>query len=121
MPTAATSRDPRRRVPRTDRVLADERLAEPIRRLGPALVKAAVLAAQERVRTQTLAPEALVDAVLESLPANACGLVPVINATGVLLHTNLGRAALSGAAVDAVVAAAGATDVEFDRATGERA
>jgi L-seryl-tRNA(Ser) seleniumtransferase len=45
----------------------------------------------------------------------------VVNATGVLLHTNLGRAPLSAAAVDALVAAAGTTDVEFDRATGSRA
>ncbi|WP_426560505.1 L-seryl-tRNA(Sec) selenium transferase [Angustibacter sp. McL0619] len=121
MPTAATSHDPRRHVPRTDRLLADERLAEPINRLGPALVKAAVVSAQERVRTGGLTAETVVEAVLESLPANASGLVPVINATGVLLHTNLGRAALSSAAVDAVAAAAGPTDVEFDRSTGERA
>jgi L-seryl-tRNA(Ser) seleniumtransferase len=45
----------------------------------------------------------------------------VINATGVLLHTNLGRAPLSAVAVDALVAAAGTTDVEYDLGTGERA
>jgi L-seryl-tRNA(Ser) seleniumtransferase len=39
----------------------------------------------------------------------------------VLVHTNLGRAPLSSAARDAVVAAAGATDVEFDLAEGGRA
>ena len=47
-------------------------------------------------------------------------MAPVINATGVLLHTNLGRAPLSGAARDAVAAAAGCTDLEFDLATGVR-
>ena len=36
------------------------------------------------------------------------------------MHTNLGRAPLSDAAVDAVVTAAGATDVELDLATGRR-
>ncbi|OMB95528.1 L-seryl-tRNA(Sec) selenium transferase, partial [Mycobacterium colombiense] len=46
---------------------------------------------------------------------------PVINATGVVVHTNLGRAPLSRAALDAVVAAGGAPDVEFDLATGRRA
>ncbi len=46
--------------------------------------------------------------------------MPVINATGVLLHTNLGRAPLSPAACDALQAAAGCTDVEFDLAAGER-
>jgi L-seryl-tRNA(Ser) seleniumtransferase len=45
----------------------------------------------------------------------------VINATGVVVHTNLGRAPLSAAAVDAMVAAAGHTDVELDLATGVRA
>jgi L-seryl-tRNA(Ser) seleniumtransferase len=54
------------------------------------------------------------------LPAHAAALTPVINATGVLVHTNLGRAPLSPAAVDAVVAAAGSCDVEFDLATGAR-
>jgi L-seryl-tRNA(Ser) seleniumtransferase len=37
------------------------------------------------------------------------------------VHTNLGRAPLSRAALDAVVAAGGTTDVEFDLATGRRA
>jgi L-seryl-tRNA(Ser) seleniumtransferase len=45
----------------------------------------------------------------------------VINATGVVIHTNLGRAPLSRAAIEAVVTAGGATDVEFDLATGLRA
>jgi L-seryl-tRNA(Ser) seleniumtransferase len=45
----------------------------------------------------------------------------VLNATGVVLHTNLGRAALSPAAVAAVAAAAGHTDVELDLRTGARA
>jgi L-seryl-tRNA(Ser) seleniumtransferase len=47
-------------------------------------------------------------------------LHPVINATGVVVHTNLGRAALSTAAVDAVAVAAGATDLELDLASGRR-
>ncbi len=113
--------DARRHVPRTDAVLADERLAGAVRSLGRAVVKAAVVAAQQRVREQQVAPEAMVDHVLAALPTSASSLRPVINATGVLLHTNLGRAALSAAAVEGVVAAAGTTDVEFDLATGERA
>src|SRR5438067_1888664 len=54
------------------------------------------------------------------LPARPTTLTPVINATGVLLHTNLGRAPLSPAARDALQAAAGCTDVEFDLPAGER-
>jgi L-seryl-tRNA(Ser) seleniumtransferase len=45
----------------------------------------------------------------------------VINGTGVVLHTNLGRAPLSAAAVDALRASAGGyTSVEIDLATGRR-
>jgi len=45
----------------------------------------------------------------------------VINATGVILHTNLGRAPLSRAAVEAVAAAAGSySNLELDVDTGRR-
>jgi len=113
--------DFRRRVPRTDAVLADPRLAEAAGTLGRSRVKAVVGAAQERARRGEIAPESVADVAAEALPATAAGLRPVINATGVLLHTNLGRAPLSSAAVDAVRAAAGCTDVELDLATGRRA
>jgi L-seryl-tRNA(Ser) seleniumtransferase len=108
-------------VPRTDAVLADPRLRAAADRLGPAIVKGAVTEAQQRVRAGGLAPEDVVAAALTALPALAAGLRPVLNATGVLLHTNLGRAALSAAAVEALVAAAGPTDVELDLGEGRRA
>jgi L-seryl-tRNA(Ser) seleniumtransferase len=113
--------DPRRAVPRTDAVLADERLVEAAARLGRPTVKAAVAAALARVRAGELPPTAAADAALAGLPGHAASMRPVINATGVLLHTNLGRAPLSAAAVEALVAAAGTTDVELDLATGRRA
>ena len=108
-------------MPRTDLLLADPRLAEAERRLGRALVKAAVGRAQQRARDGQIAPEEVADAAVAELPARATALTPVINATGVLVHTNLGRAPLSAAAVDAIVAAAGPCDVEFDLASGARA
>jgi L-seryl-tRNA(Ser) seleniumtransferase len=51
----------------------------------------------------------------------ASSLQPVINATGVILHTNLGRAVLSQEAQQAVLAAAsGYTSLEYDLERGER-
>jgi L-seryl-tRNA(Ser) seleniumtransferase len=113
--------DARRRVPRTDVVLADPRLVAAAERLGRAVVKAAVGAAQASARAGELEPERVADAAVAGLPDNPGGLRPVLNATGVVLHTNLGRAALSEAARAAVVAAAGHTDVEMDLRTGRRA
>jgi L-seryl-tRNA(Ser) seleniumtransferase len=53
--------------------------------------------------------------------AMAPALRRVVNASGVILHTNLGRAPLSRAAVDAVAAAAaGYTNLELDLETGRR-
>jgi L-seryl-tRNA(Ser) seleniumtransferase len=50
----------------------------------------------------------------------APGPVRVLNATGVLLHTNLGRAPLAAAAVSAAVRAAGFSTLELDLSTGGR-
>jgi len=112
--------DPRRLVPRTDLVLTDPRLAAAQRRLGRGRVLAAVRNAQDQARSGTIAPGEVADEAVAALPALATTLTPVINATGVLLHTNLGRAPLSDAARAAALAAAGHTDVEFDLAAGTR-
>jgi L-seryl-tRNA(Ser) seleniumtransferase len=48
-------------------------------------------------------------------------LVPLINATGVILHTNLGRAPLSSTAIDHIGSTAGYySNLEFDLGNGER-
>lgn len=52
--------------------------------------------------------------------AEAPRLRRVINATGVILHTNLGRAPLSDAAISALAAAGGYSNLELDLATGRR-
>jgi L-seryl-tRNA(Ser) seleniumtransferase len=113
--------EPRRQVPRADAVLADPRLVAAADRLGRAQVKSAVTAGLALVREGLLRPADVTDHVVASLPARATTLQPVINATGVVLHTNLGRAPLSEAARDAVGAAAGYVDVEYDVGTGRRA
>ncbi len=68
---------------------------------------------------------ALADAVVATLEAldgpAGSGLVPVINATGVILHTNLGRAAWPGSAIAAAARAAGRSVLlELDRGSGRR-
>lgn len=78
-----------------------------------------------RVRSGRLsAPEtddgwaALVHA--ETARASAPSLRPVVNATGVVLHTNLGRAPLAPEAAQAMAAASGYGNVEFDLDAGRR-
>jgi len=112
--------DVRRLIPRTDAVLADPRLAAAERRLGRPIVLSAVRDAQDHARAGDIDPSAVADRAVESLPTLATTLTPVVNATGVLLHTNLGRAPLSEAARQAVQAAAGSSDLEFDLASGRR-
>jgi L-seryl-tRNA(Ser) seleniumtransferase len=117
--------DVRRQLPRTDAVLADERLAELGDRIGRDRVKRAVVAELARLRGAAVqaVPDAraVAESVLARLPGSATSLRAVINATGVVLHTNLGRAPLSDAALDAVATAAGYVDVEFELADGTRA
>lgn len=112
--------DPRRLVPRTDRVLADPRLQAATVRLGSGVVKRAVTDAQARARSGTIPPDKVVDAAVAALPELLSQTQPVLNATGVVLHTNLGRASLSAAAIDAMVGTAAYADVEFDLQTGQR-
>ena len=112
--------DPRRATPRTDHVLAEPRVREAASRLGPALVKSVVATTLDRCRAGEVAPADVVDAALAALPDATTGMRRVLNATGVVVHTNLGRAPLSAAAVEALGVAAGATDVELELDSGRR-
>ncbi|MBO0825178.1 MAG: L-seryl-tRNA(Sec) selenium transferase [Actinobacteria bacterium] len=112
--------DVRRLTPRTDAVLADPRLSAAEGRLGRPIVLSAVRYAQDRARAGEIEPSAVADVAAQSLPALATTLTRVINATGVILHTNLGRAPLSAAAREALDVAAGGTDLEFDLGSGRR-
>jgi L-seryl-tRNA(Ser) seleniumtransferase len=111
--------DPRRRIPGTDVLLGDPRSARAAEVVGRDAVKAAIVAAADRARTGAIAPEDVLETALTTLRSSRPR--SVVNATGVIVHTNLGRAPLSAHARDALVAAAGSTDVEFDLVTGRRA
>jgi L-seryl-tRNA(Ser) seleniumtransferase len=65
--------------------------------------------------------EQIVGRMLALAAADEPNLRPVINATGVVLHTNLGRALLAETAIEAVtMAARSATNLEYDSASGTR-
>jgi L-seryl-tRNA(Ser) seleniumtransferase len=119
--TVVSHADPRRSVPRTDVLLAHPDLVAAAARHGVAVVKAAVRTAQAQARAGEIAPDEVVEAARSALPSRSTTLRPLLNATGVVVHTNIGRAPLSDAAVEAMTAAAGYVDVEFDADTGARA
>jgi L-seryl-tRNA(Ser) seleniumtransferase len=121
----ARGENPRRAIPAVGRLLETPAAATLVARFRRDLVVATLRAVLDEVRrgagdVPDLA--ALVARAAARLDAGvAPRLVPVVNATGVILHTNLGRAALAEAAVEAVVAAArGATNLELDLVTGRR-
>lgn len=120
-PRRAGMPDPRRLVPRTDTVLADPRIVAAGAHLSPKVVRAAVRDAQARARSGEISAEAVADEAIAGLPRAATSLRAVLNATGVVLHTNLGRAPLSTSALQAIAVAAAYVDVEFDIETGARA
>lgn len=113
--------DPRRLIPRTDRLLALSEVTQARAALGEDLLRRLVREVQDRARRGELAPDQVEPAVRDAVRSHrGTSLRPVLNATGVVVHTNLGRAPLSPAAVDAVIAASGYVDVELDLDTGTR-
>ena len=109
--------DPRHLVPRTDRVLEDPRLNDLLATVHRDVLLHRVRRAQERVRAGALPPEQVVRAVIDSTAQRSAR---VINGTGVIVHTNLGRAPLADQARRALQDAAGCTPLELDLETGRR-
>jgi L-seryl-tRNA(Ser) seleniumtransferase len=117
-----------RKLPRADRLLEVATQAGLVARWGHGPVMEGIRAELERHRRAVLggapcpSPEAIEAEVLSRLSEGAKGsLRPVINATGVVVHTNLGRAPLSAETIDAMRRAAeGYTNLEYDLAAGER-
>ncbi len=115
--------DPRRALPSVDRLLLDPEIQE---LLGAAPRIAVVDAVRESLaaarKRRAGAPENWATDVRERLADRARpSLRPVLNATGVVLHTNLGRAPLAPVAVAAMTAVAtGYSNLEFDLDNGTR-
>ena len=113
--------DPRRFIPRTDDLLASPSAQKAVERLGVRVVRDLIRQTQNQARRGELAPGEVESTVLDRLDAHRpTTLRPVLNATGVVIHTNLGRAPLSQAATEALLSAAGYVDVELDLTTGTR-
>jgi L-seryl-tRNA(Ser) seleniumtransferase len=117
-----------RRLPSVDRVLGEPALEEAAAEYGHRLVVTAVRETLDRARDAVRAGEEvpsqaeLAERATAYLQAHlAPTLRPVINATGVIIHTNLGRAPLSGAARAAMEAVVrGYSNLEYDLAAGRR-
>ena len=110
-----------RDLPSVDALLDDERLSAEPHALALEAARAALAGAREEIRAG-VDPGDLVERVREELAlARRPSLRRVLNATGVLLHTNLGRAPLAGAALERVIEIGGGySNLEYDLAEGAR-
>jgi len=122
-----------RKLPSVDDLLQNRELAAIISSEGPAAVTDAARVVLARLRAEIGAARleacavdlalsrisgAVERQVRQSLSYSLC---PVINATGVILHTNLGRAPLAASALEHIRnAASGYSNLEFDAETGGR-
>ena len=119
-----------RGIPKVDELMQQEVISDLREDLPTAAVRSAVRAELDQLRQAILAGEVHELPGADALCAAICrraredalpSLRPVINGTGVVLHTNLGRACLSQRATDAVTAVArGYSTLEYDLAKGQR-
>ncbi len=117
-----------RQLPGVDEVLCDERIAGIhdmlAREFIVTLIRNRLAEIRDVISTGGAAPsfQEIVDAVVtEALDITKLSLQPVINATGVILHTNLGRSPLSAEAAQAAeLSSRGYCTLEFDLARGRR-
>lgn len=123
-----------RRLPSVERVLQEKILQDSLAQFPRPVVVEAVrdVVARKRVQIINAAPDELQklnfsptglagEALLAITEEATRSLLPVINATGVILHTNLGRSPLAPAAVEAVrEVGAGFSNLELSLKTGKR-
>lgn len=126
-----TAGDPRSRLPSIDRLLAAPGVEALVARFGRAPVveaaRAVVDAARDELRSGNGTAEGgardpgWADRIASRLAErDRPSLRPVVNATGVVIHTNLGRAPLAAAALDAMRSAAAYSNLEYDLEEGRR-
>jgi L-seryl-tRNA(Ser) seleniumtransferase len=118
-----------RELPSVDRLLSHARCVALLKRFNRDYVTQLCRECLERVRAdirqgknQPLTDDAIISQVESRIAAESRpGHVRVVNATGTILHTNLGRALLPQAAIDAMVAVAGnPINLEYDLVAGKR-
>lgn len=132
--TIASKSELFRLLPSVDELLKLPDLAPLLSREGqPAVtesIRAVIAGLRDQIIAETLACQEAVQLAVASLPqaiarhlhsAMEFSLQPVINATGVILHTNLGRAPLAQSALKRIAEVAGRySNLEFDVPAGER-
>jgi L-seryl-tRNA(Ser) seleniumtransferase len=115
--------DERRQLPSVDRLLHQPAIQELLETAPRSAVVAAIRESLQAARTRRAGPpDEWAEDVRERLEqASGNGLIPLLNATGVVLHTNLGRAPLAAAAIEAMVSVAGGySNLELDLPSGSR-
>ncbi len=132
--TATSKSDLYRLLPSVDELLKSADMTALLAREGqPAVtesVRVILASLREEISTGTLASRESVELAVANLPSAVArhlqsslqfSLKPVINATGVVLHTNLGRAPLAESAIQHISEVAGRySNLEFDVGGGER-
>jgi L-seryl-tRNA(Ser) seleniumtransferase len=110
-----------RDLPSIDRLLGDERLVDEPHELVVEAARSVLEHAREEIRAGR-EPLPLVDSVLEELArSRRPSLRRVLNATGILVHTNLGRSPLAEGALERVAeVGSGYSNLEYDLERGER-
>ena len=126
-PESAAQTDPRRKVPSVDSLLRSNPAKRAAAKFGRALVKRTLAEMLDGIRARvaggaSVPPDSVILArTLEAAARHFYGIGEVLNATGVILHTGLGRAPLPAQAARAVAEVArGYSDLEVDRETGSR-
>jgi L-seryl-tRNA(Ser) seleniumtransferase len=112
-------------LPSVDRLMGEPDLSALADLLGRALVKRAVVEVLAQFRANVSMPESdqsLINQIMDSARADAAPRMRrVINLTGTVIHTNLGRALLADEAIAAVVQSMRCYNaLEFDIASGQR-